>query len=124
MSMMLRVEMIIIALIFVAGVVRAVNRKKIRLQYSLIWLIISIGVMVLAFFPGIIIDAAKFMKIETPTNLLYLLAILCLLAICFYLTTIVSQQSDKIQRFIQITSVERYLKEEERENHNGSKEDE
>lgn len=112
MSIVLRVEMIIIAVLFVLGVFYAVNKNKIRLQYSLIWLLISLAVIVLAFFPEIIISLANIMKVQTPTNLLYLFSIIVLLVISFYLTVIVSRQSDKIQRMIQINSIENYLEKE------------
>lgn len=112
MSSFLRGEMIIIGVLFVIGILRAVNRNKIRLQYSLIWLTVSIVVIVLAFFPDIIIELAKIMNIQASTNLLYLLSIIVLLIISFYLTIIVSQQSDKIQRIIQLGSIEQYLQHE------------
>lgn len=120
MSMLLRMEMIVIAILFVVYIIHAVNKKKIRLQYSLIWILISIGVIFIAFFPDVIINFSELMKIETPTNLLYLIAILMNLVVSFHLTTVVSRQADKIQRIIQITSIETYLSEKKKENDSGA----
>lgn len=118
MSVLLRGEMIFIAVFFVIGVLKAVNRNKVRLQYSLIWLIVSVGVIVLAFFPEIIIGLSEIMNVQTPTNLLYLFSIIALLIVAFYLTIIVSRQSDKIQKMIQIISIEKFYEDSEKEKTN------
>ncbi len=112
MSVLLRCEMIFIAVFFVIGIFKAVNRNKVRLQYSLIWLVVSMGVIALGFFPEIIIWLSDIMNIQTPTNLLYLFSIIALLVITFYLTVIVSRQSDKIQKMIQMISIEQYYENE------------
>ena len=44
--------------------------------------------------------------IETPSNLIFFLAIIALLGICFSLTVIVSRQEARIKRLIQILSIE------------------
>lgn len=117
-SLLLRMEMIAIAILFVVYIIHAVNKKKLRLQYSLIWIMISIGVIFIAFFPDILINFSELMRIETPTNLLYLIAILMNLVVSFHLTTVVSRQADKIQRIIQIASIETYLSEKKMDSDN------
>lgn len=117
MSIVLRIELIVLAFVFVALVFDAVNKKKLWLQYSLIWLLISLGLVITAFFPNILDWMASIMEIEVTSNLVYLIAIFVLVIITFYLTKIVSKQSEQIKTLIQITSIERYINEkEEREN--------
>ena len=111
MSVVLRIEMIILALIFVTIVFRAVNRRKLWLQYSLVWILLSCGLVVIAFFPGVLDYLADFMQIEVTSNLVYLIAVFILVIIAFYLTTIVSKQSDQIKTLIQIYSIEKYMEE-------------
>lgn len=113
MSVVLRIEMIILALIFVTIVFRAVNKKKLWLQYSLVWILLSCGLVVIAFFPTVLDLLADFMQIEVTSNLVYLIAVFILVIISFYLTTIVSRQSDQIKTLIQIYSVEQYMSEHE-----------
>lgn len=111
MSIILRIELIVLALVFVALVFNAVNKRKLWLQYSLIWLLLSGGLLVTAFFPSVLDWLAHFMQIEVTSNLVYLIAIFVLVVITFYLTKIVSKQSEQIKTLIQVCSIERYMSE-------------
>ena len=54
MSLLLRIEMIVAALVVVFIIVHNVNRKKLRVQYSFAWLLIAAGLLAVAFFPGLV----------------------------------------------------------------------
>ncbi|MDM8235023.1 DUF2304 domain-containing protein [[Ruminococcus] torques] len=112
MSLVLRVEMLVVAIVFVVLVIKVINRKKLRLQYSLVWLLISAGIVLFALLPDIVIGLSEVMGVEVPSNFLYMIALIVLLIITFYLTMIVSKQSEEIKRLIQMTSIEKYLSEE------------
>lgn len=108
MPMILRIELLIGAIIFLVLVVRSVNRKRLQLRYSLIWLGIALGMLIAACFPQIIIGLAGLVGIEVPANLIYLLAIIVLLIIALSLTAIVSKQSEQIKRLSQLMSIMQY----------------
>lgn len=112
MSILLRIEMIILSIFFLCIVFRTVVRKKLQVQYALIWFVLAIGTFLLAVIPG----AAEFLSglvgIKTPSNFIYLLAILALLALTFSLTIIVSKQALKLKKIIQLVSVEETLEKE------------
>lgn len=111
MSTLLRIEMIVIALLIVTIIVRSVNRKKLRIQYSFAWLIIAAALMVIALFPGVVVWLCGVTGIETPSNLIYLFGILILLLISFYQTVLLSKQADRITRLTQVLSIERFYRE-------------
>lgn len=115
MSVLLRVEMIIAALLVMVIIVRNVNRKKLRLQYSFFWLVIIAGMLIVAFAPGVVDWLCGVMQIQTPSNLIYLFGILILLLISFYQTTLISKQADQIARLTQIVSIEKYIAKEKKE---------
>lgn len=115
MPLLLRIEMIVLAVVFLLIVIKAVNRKKLWLQYSLVWIIISVLMLVVAIFPGIATWMASIMQIETTSNLIYLLAIFALLILTFSLTIIVSKQSQRIKNIVQMVSIEKFLSETEKE---------
>lgn len=123
MSNVLRIELIVLVLVFVMLVFNTVNKRKLWLQYSLIWLLISFGLLVVAFFPGILDWLAYFMQIEVTSNLVYLIAIFVLMVITFYLTKIVSKQSEQIKTLIQVCSIERYMSENEKTKRGGDYEE-
>ena len=87
-------------------VIHAVNRRVLQLKYSLIWLLISLCLVAAALFPKIAFAVTALVGIETPSNLIFFLAIIALLGICFSLTVIVSRQEARIKRLIQILSIE------------------
>lgn len=121
MSSVLRIEMIAIAVVFIILVINVINRKKLRLQYSLVWLLIAAGIVVFALFPDLVVMLSKVMGVEVPSNFLYMVALIVLLIITFYLTMIVSKQSEEIKRLIQMTSIEKYISEEKERNDRAEK---
>ena len=108
MSPVLRVEMIISALVVLIIVVRNVNHKRMRIQYSFLWLLISLVLLLFAIFPGIVFWLCSLTGIEVPSNLLYLLGIFALLFITFHQTVLLSRQADQIKYLTQIVSLEKY----------------
>ena len=106
MSWILRAELIVLALVAIVVVIHAVNRRVLQLKYSLIWLLISLCLVAAALFPKIAFAVTALVGIETPSNLIFFLAIIALLGICFSLTVIVSRQEARIKRLIQILSIE------------------
>lgn len=111
MSPFLRAEMIVLALLIVTIIVRSVNRKKLRIQYSFAWLVIAAALLAVAFFPGIVVWLCGITGIETPSNLIYLFGILILLLISFYQTALLSKQADRITRLTQVLSIEKFYRE-------------
>ena len=111
MSPFLRAEMIVLALLIVTIIVRSVNRKKLRIQYSFAWLVIAAALLAVAFFPGIVVWLCGITGIETPSNLIYLFGILILLLISFYQTALLSKQADRITRLTQVLSTEKFYRE-------------
>lgn len=115
MPILLRVEMIILSVFFLAMVLRTVSRKKLQVQYALIWILLSIGTFLLAIIPGVAEWLSTLVGIETPSNFIYLLAILALLVLTFSLTVIVSKQSQKIKSIIQSVSIKEFIEKERKD---------
>lgn len=109
---LLRAEMLVVAILFVVMVFTTVNRQRLRMSDSLIWLLISLGLIVLALVPQLSQWLADLMGIETPANLLYLLGMFFLLAVTFFLTVRASTLSDRVKSLVQTVSIENFLKEE------------
>lgn len=121
MPLLLRIEMIVIAVVFMALVFRTVNRKKLKLQYSLLWLIISFGMIIVSFIPQVAMWFASLMRIQTTSNLILFLGLVALLAITFSLTIILSKQSERVKQLVQTISIQNYLQEEREEHKNNEK---
>jgi hypothetical protein len=108
----LRIQLALAALVFVAIVFGAVNKRILQMRQSLIWLAISFLAALAAAFPGIITWLIGFLGIETPVNFVFFVGIFVLAIICFSLTITVSKQQEAIKRLTQVISIEKALREE------------
>jgi hypothetical protein len=77
----------VIIAIFVFVLLR---QRRLREKYAAIWILVSLGVVVLAAFPRLTFWLAEVTRVSTPANLLFGLAIAVLLAVCIQLSTEVS----------------------------------
>ena len=69
-STMLRVELVVLAVLALAVVIYAVNRRALQLKYSLLWMAIALALVVTACFPGTVVALTAWAGIETPSNLI------------------------------------------------------
>lgn len=104
-TVLLRVELIILALAAIIFVGYTVTKKKIQLKYSFIWLGISALLIVIAIFPDIVFKLSGMLGVTTPSNFIFLVAITALMAACFSFSFIISKQDDDIRRLIQLVSI-------------------
>ncbi len=116
MTPLLRIEMILIAIAMIAIVIFSVNRKKMRIQYSLVWILFSVVLLIIAIFPGIVFLLCDILDIKTPSNLIYLIGILSLFLFAFSQTIILSKQSERIQFLLQFISLEKHKTDLEKKN--------
>jgi len=60
--------------------------RRIREKYAGIWIVVSVGVLVLAVFPRFAFWLAKLAGVSTPVNLLFAVSIAVLLTVCIQLS--------------------------------------
>ncbi len=112
MSLLLRVELILLAALVAGIMVRSVNRNRLRVQYSLPWVFVAAGLLIVALFPGVAFWLCRVTGVETPSNLVYLCGIVILLLITFYQTVLISELSGRVTRLTQCISLELYERQE------------
>ena len=115
MTTILRIEMVLLSVIFLFFVLQTVRKKKLQVQYALIWIVLALGTFCLAVIPGVAEKISALVGIETTSNFVYLLAVLALLILSFSLTVIVSKQAQKIKNITQIISIRETLQREQSE---------
>ena len=98
---MLRVFVVCACLIFVVAVCRQIAKKKLLLQYSLLWFALAFFAILAALFPGPVFQLADYLGFEAPSNFIFFFALFFLLAICQSLCIAVSWQAMKIRRLVQ-----------------------
>lgn len=107
-SLSLQIELIVFALLFAVFIFKKMRDQKLSVKFSLMWLGVIICIIVLAVFPKILSALCRITGVETPSNLLFFLALFVLLFMCFTLTSSLSVNNNKTKRIVQISSIEKY----------------
>jgi hypothetical protein len=61
--------------------------RRIREKYAGIWIVVSLGVLVLAIVPKLAFWLSAVTRVNTPVNLLFAVSVAVLLAVCIQLST-------------------------------------
>ena len=94
----LTVVSVIVALAALVLVVELLRRRRLREKYAVIWVVISIGTVVVAFFPGILRGTADVVGIQTPSNLLFFSSVVILFAVSLQLSREVGLLEEQSRR--------------------------
>jgi len=100
-SSTLRIVLITGSALFFVFIINMVRIKKLELKYALIWLLTSFGFVVISIFPQPVFFLAGILKVEVPSNALFLCIISLLLLMVFALTIAVSRHACRIKKLIQ-----------------------
>ena len=71
MEYQLRIELAVFSIFFLALVVHFVNRKKMQLKYSLLWIVLATGSGIFALFPQIAMILSEKLHFETTSNFIF-----------------------------------------------------
>ncbi len=105
MSVILRTELIIFALIWIIFILYNVKREKLLMKYALVWLSSGLLMIIAVIIPNFIERLSELLGFQTSSNMIFLGAFIVILYITFTLTIIVSRQSSKIRLLIQEVSI-------------------
>lgn len=114
MSLVLRIVLIVVAVLSCVFVLRKIRKSQMRIEDTLFWLVISLGILVLGIFPQIAYWLSDVIGIMSPVNFVFLLFLFFLLFKVFILTLQVSQLQEKIKTLAQNVAISENVKEKER----------
>ncbi|MBW7475102.1 DUF2304 domain-containing protein [Paenibacillus oenotherae] len=86
----------LISIGFMGTILYLIRGRKLREQYSLLWLLLSFIMMVLSLFPGLIDWLAGQIQVVYAPSLLYLLGLAGILFILLHLTMAVSSLTNRV----------------------------
>lgn len=92
--MSVNIFFLILTLCLVIMVLAQVRNQKMKEKYAALWLIVSAIIVVLTVFPRLLDWLADLVGIETPVNLLFLLAIIMLIGVTLHLTQALSRLTE------------------------------
>ena len=88
---------LLIVVVMEVLVLAQVRNQKMKEKYAALWLIVGVIMIVLALFPKLLDALSRLVGIETPVNLLFLLAIIMLMGISLHLTLAISKITDDMR---------------------------
>lgn len=74
------------------------RRGILREKFAALWLVVSLGVLVLAVFPPVLVTMSDWLGIELPSNLLFLMSAVLLLLVSVQLSYEVSRMEARTRR--------------------------
>lgn len=86
----------LISLAFAGTIILLIRKRKLREQYALLWILLSVLMMILSLFPSLLDDAAGWINIAYAPSLLYLLSVVAILFILLHLTMAVSSLTHRV----------------------------
>lgn len=111
MSVSLRIILVIASILVAFYVLRKIRKAKLKIEYSLFWIVFSFLLLVISVFPKIATFFAKICGIQSPVNFVFLFMIFILLLHNFYLTFRTSHLENMIQNLTQEIAVRDALNE-------------
>lgn len=96
---------LIVALLVVSVVLRLLRNQRLREKYAALWLVVGIVTIGLAAFPQVLVVAARSLGFVIPANLLFVLAILLLLAVALHLSLEISRLEDETRILAEETAI-------------------
>jgi hypothetical protein len=83
------------------GIVDLIRRGRLKEQYAILWLVSAAILLVLSSWRGLLHKLSRFVGVEYPPALLFLLAFLFLLVIVLHYSVVISKLSEKNKRLAQ-----------------------
>ena len=105
MSEKLRILLILLVIFADLFSFRQIRKGKMSLNHSLLWIMISLLLLVIAIFPGIAFRLAEAAVIWTPVNLVFLFFAFFSIILFIYLTNVISRGDRVNRRLVQKTAL-------------------
>lgn len=96
------------ALVLTAFIMEMLRRGILREKFAALWLVVSCCLIILAAFPEILTAAARLVGIQVPSNLLFLISAVVLLAISVQLSHEISRLEGRTRRLAEELSLLRH----------------
>ncbi|WP_033293002.1 DUF2304 domain-containing protein [Amycolatopsis jejuensis] len=100
-----RVLSIAVACLVLFVVLEMMRRRKLREKYAGVWLVVAVGVVILAVIPEAAEFLAKITGVQTPSNFVFLLAGVVLALVSLHLSTEVGHLEEEVRTAVEETAL-------------------
>jgi hypothetical protein len=88
-------SVVTVCVLLISALIFMLRTRRIREKYAAIWILLTIGVILIGAFPELAFWLSRMAGVRTPANLLFALAIVVLLAVCIQLSSEVSHLEEE-----------------------------
>jgi hypothetical protein len=92
---------ILIAIFLILIIIELVRRKKLREEFSWLWIITGFVILVLSIWDGILIRIANFMGIVAPVSTIFFFALVFIFSITLHFSIKISSLTNQIKNLVQ-----------------------
>ena len=101
MPLRLKVFIILIGLVIFLGIIELVRRRKLREEYSFIWLMTGFVFVLIAIKNDILTYLSELVGIILPINMLFFLALIFVMLLCLYFSLRISALTTQMKNIAQ-----------------------
>lgn len=88
-------------IVIVLGIIELVRRRKLNEEYSFLWLIIGVILLLITFFPKLIVFISGLFGTELPINTLFFTGIIFLMLLGLFFSLKISILSNRVKKLSQ-----------------------
>ena len=92
----------------IAFLVVLLRTRRLREKYAIIWIIVGVGLLVLGAFPQTMGALAKMVGVQTPSNLLFAVALIVLLLVCIQLSVEITSLEEETRTLVEEVAMLRF----------------
>ena len=82
--------------------------RRLREKYAITWLVVGVGLCVFGAFPGAVAALATAVGVQTPSNLLFALALMALLLVCIQLSVEITNLEEGTRTLVEEVALLRF----------------
>ena len=101
MPLRLKIFVTMIGLVILFGIIDLVRRRRLREEYSFIWLITGFSFVILALDSDVLLNISRLVDISVPVNTLFFLALIFTLLLCLYFSLRISALTTQVKNLAQ-----------------------
>ena len=101
MSPRLKIFVILLGLAILLGIIDLVRRRKLREEYSFIWLMTGFIFVLIALENDILVFLSDMVGITLPVNTLFFLALIFIMMLCLYFSLRISALTTQVKNLAQ-----------------------
>ena len=92
---------IILAVMIFIVIIELVRRRKLREEYSWLWLLTGVIIIILALWQGFLLRITHLLGVILPTSTLFFCAIIFVILLCLQFSVRISKLTDQVKNLVQ-----------------------